>query len=150
MYVKVKDGAVVAFPHGLSFLRQENPDTSFPDQMPDERLADWGVFPVVPRDIPQPFDPVDQNAVRKNPTLIKGKWYETWGVTAATAEEVAQRLSDLAQNARATRNELLAQSDWTQLPDAPVDRFIWASYRAQLRDISGQEGFPRTIVWPTI
>ncbi|MGA0926980.1 MAG: phage tail assembly chaperone [Burkholderiaceae bacterium] len=35
---------------------------------------------------------------------------------------------------RATRNQLLAASDWTQVADAPVDRAAWATYRQQLRD----------------
>jgi hypothetical protein len=35
---------------------------------------------------------------------------------------------------RAIRNDLLAQSDWSQLPDAPVDREAWATYRQALRD----------------
>ena len=35
---------------------------------------------------------------------------------------------------RAKRNELLAQSDWTQVADAPVDQEAWATYRQALRD----------------
>jgi hypothetical protein len=35
---------------------------------------------------------------------------------------------------RAHRNRLLAESDWTQTSDAPVDRQAWATYRQQLRD----------------
>ncbi len=35
---------------------------------------------------------------------------------------------------RAVRNDLLAQSDWTQVADAPVDRQAWATYRQALRD----------------
>ena len=42
---------------------------------------------------------------------------------------------------RAVRNDLLAQSDWTQVADAPVDRQAWATYRQALRD------FPAT--WKT-
>ena len=32
------------------------------------------------------------------------------------------------------RNRLLAQSDWTQVADAPVDQQAWATYRQALRD----------------
>jgi hypothetical protein len=32
------------------------------------------------------------------------------------------------------RNRLLAESDWTQVADAPVDRQAWATYRQALRD----------------
>ena len=35
---------------------------------------------------------------------------------------------------RQLRDSLLAASDWTQLPDAPVDSASWANYREQLRD----------------
>ncbi len=37
---------------------------------------------------------------------------------------------------RAHRNQLLSESDWTQLPDATVDKEAWAAYRQQLRDIT--------------
>ena len=35
---------------------------------------------------------------------------------------------------RLHRDRLLKESDWTQLPDAPVDRQAWATYRQTLRD----------------
>lgn len=35
---------------------------------------------------------------------------------------------------RAERDRLLAESDWTQTNDAPVDQSAWATYRQQLRD----------------
>ena len=53
------------------------------------------------------------------------------------------------QNMRATRNELLAQCDWTQLADSPVDKTAWATYRQSLRDLPTQTGFPDDITWPT-
>lgn len=40
----------------------------------------------------------------------------------------------LAYRMRQLRNGLLAESDWTQLPDAPVDAVAWAVYRQELRD----------------
>ena len=51
---------------------------------------------------------------------------------------------------RAVRNDLLAQSDWTQVADAPVDRQAWATYRQALRDFpatwteSPEADFPDT------
>jgi len=35
---------------------------------------------------------------------------------------------------RAIRNDLLKESDWTQVADAPVNREAWATYRQALRD----------------
>lgn len=57
-------------------------------------------------------------------------------------------LEKLASEARAKRNALLAESDWTQVIDAPVDQVVWAAYRQALRDITGQNDFPETIKWP--
>lgn len=50
---------------------------------------------------------------------------------------------------RAERNQLLQQSDWTQLPDVPLaTKEAWAVYRQALRDITNQPD-PFNIVWPT-
>ena len=41
---------------------------------------------------------------------------------------------DYVQSMRAARNQLLAESDWTQLPDAQCNKTVWATYRQALRD----------------
>ncbi len=57
----------------------------------------------------------------------------------------------LERAARATRDAMLAACDWVSLRAAdtglpvPAD---WAAYRAALRDISLQQGFPVQITWP--
>jgi len=64
------------------------------------------------------------------------------------AQEVAI-CSISAAAALRQRNALLAESDWTQLPDVPdaVSK-RWRAYRKALRDLPGQPGFPAEIVWP--
>ena len=49
---------------------------------------------------------------------------------------------------REQRNAKLAASDWTQLPDAPVDASVWAEYRQALRNVTDQTD-PFDIAWPT-
>ena len=62
----------------------------------------------------------------------------------------SQKLLDIqADEARTHRDALLSQSDWTQVPDAPVDQSAWAEYRQALRDLPQQAGFPTDIDWPT-
>jgi len=47
------------------------------------------------------------------------------------------------------RRELLEASDWTQLPDVPLEtKALWATYRQALRDITDQPGYPTNISWP--
>ena len=53
-----------------------------------------------------------------------------------------------AEQVRAERDRLLAESDWTQIADAPVDQAAWAVYRQALRDLPQQAGFPHDVVWP--
>jgi len=60
-----------------------------------------------------------------------------------------RQLEQEADEARTQRDALLSQSDWTQVPDAPVDQAAWAEYRQALRDIPQQAGFPTDITWPT-
>jgi hypothetical protein len=38
------------------------------------------------------------------------------------------------QSMRTARNQLLTESDWTQLPDAQCDKAEWATYRQALRN----------------
>lgn len=46
------------------------------------------------------------------------------------------------------RNLELNRSDWTQLPDAPVDKVAWATYRQALRDLPAQGGIADEAVFP--
>ncbi|ACT08828.1 putative phage tail fibre protein [Dickeya chrysanthemi Ech1591] len=59
-------------------------------------------------------------------------------------------LSDtqLAEDARRQRDNLLTASDWTQVSDAPVDQQAWRTYREILRQVPEQAGFPLNIAWP--
>ena len=50
---------------------------------------------------------------------------------------------------RQERQQRLAASDWTQVPDAPVDRLAWAEYRQALRDLPANTTDPRNPNWPT-
>lgn len=59
----------------------------------------------------------------------------------------------LVAQARAKRDRLLAETDWTQTLDAPIDaatRDAYRAYRQALRDIPEQEGFPAAITWPEL
>jgi hypothetical protein len=96
---------------------------------------------------------------------VEGKWYTKYilgpvfldqvidGVTTTAAEQEAaykaQKDAEQAKSVRATRDEKLAECDWTQVADAPVDKTVWATYRQALRDVTAQSGFPWTITWPT-
>jgi hypothetical protein len=147
MYVLAPSQTVEIFPYSIGALRRDNPNTSFPRNPSDAVLADWNVFPVVEQSPPE-YNPANQNLNQLNPTLVDGQWLQTWQVTAAGAEEIAERLQSKEAEVRQQRNELLSACDWTQLPDSPADHEAWATYRQELRDVTSQEGFPWDVTWP--
>lgn len=67
-----------------------------------------------------------------------------------TQEEIDEREANKWAHVRSTRTQLLRDSDWTQLADAPLtdgDKASWATYRQALRDITTQPD-PLSIAWP--
>lgn len=49
---------------------------------------------------------------------------------------------------RTKRDQLLAQSDFRMVVDAPWDTEPWAQYRQALRDLPDNTTDPRKAVWP--
>lgn len=140
------DGTINRYPYTLTDLKRANPGTSFAKTISDETAASFNCYPVAPID-PPPAD----HTVNLERTAIKSGdyWFEEWIKTPATPEQIAERTTAKANDVRTERNQRLANCDWTQLPDAPVDTAAWASYRQALRDISDQPGFPWDVQWPT-
>jgi len=145
-YVKANEGSVVKFPYSIDDLKNDNPNTSFPVDMPAATLADWGVYPVEVS--PKPDVAPDQDAVINTlPDYVNGAWVLGWTVQQKTEQEIAQ----LADEVRAERNAKLTACDWTQLDDAPVSidrKRIWQEYRQELRGVTSQAGFPTNVTWP--
>ena len=54
-----------------------------------------------------------------------------------------------AKEARATRDRLIAETDWMALSDVQMSDG-WAAYRQALRYVPEQPGFPDNIDWPQI
>ena len=90
-----------------------------------------------------------------------GKWYTKYALgpvfvddeesTAADklAAYKAQKDSEQAVAMRTTRNNMLKDTDWTQLKDSNEEiSSKWAAHRQALRDIPAQAGFPWNIEWP--
>ncbi len=89
-----------------------------------------------------------QTAFRDGVEQIDGKWYTKYSVADLDADAIAAKDVEQAKAMRSTRNQMLKDSDWTQVADAPVDKAAWATYRQALRDISNQDGFPWDVTWP--
>ena len=91
---------------------------------------------------------VEQEAT---PSLVDGVWTVGWTTSSKTSDETAEYDASMAASNRDIRDGLLAQSDWTQVADAPVDAAAWAIYRQALRDITDHANWPNLndADWPT-
>jgi hypothetical protein len=147
MFAKIINDVVEKYPYSIGQLRKDNSNVSFPKEPSAETLAAFNTFEVVRT--PQPEVDHTQNVGEGVPQKINGVWTQVWNVSTLGEEELAGRTANQANNVRAERDRLLADSDWTQVADAPVDSAVWSVYRQSLRDIPSQVGFPWNVVWPT-
>lgn len=151
MYVKTTNGNVDTFPYNVGKLRRDNPNTSFPKRIPDEMLAEWGVYPVTVEDQPTYVERTQVCTRNAQPVLTNDVWTVGWTITDKTTAEVQEYDDDVAASNRSTRDTLLSDTDWTQVADAPVDATAWATYRQALRDITTHANWPNLseLDWPT-
>jgi hypothetical protein len=80
-----------------------------------------------------------------------GKWYKNHVPTPRSPESRQEMLDYKSSEVRKKRDELLAKSDWTVMPDSPIPDAIkqqWIEYRKFLREIPQQSEFPKIVNWP--
>ena len=120
------------------------PNTSFGDRGPTpEWVREEGYYILT---VWKPYDHATEKLVPATPHLYEGMCC-TVEVAPLTEEELQSRVDSQWQVIRNQRNQLLKDSDWTQLADTPVDKDKWALYRQELRDITTQAD-PFNIEWP--
>lgn len=147
MYVKIKNNAVEKYPYSIDLLKRDHPQISFPKNLTQDILAQYGVFRVVEEDKPE-TDNLSYAVKRHLPELVAGEYKISWDIVQKTPEQLSQELEANKRTMRSVRNEKLTLSDWTQVADAPVDKAAWATYRQALRDLPQQPGFPAAVEWP--
>jgi hypothetical protein len=79
--------------------------------------------------------------------------YQQWVAEGNVPDPVPS--SVLAVEVRAQRDGLLIASDNHALADrwaamTTQQQQAWTQYRQDLRDVPQQQGFPQTVVWPTL
>jgi hypothetical protein len=89
-----------------------------------------------------------KNITEGTPVLTDGVYYQNWIIENATESEINYRLENQWEEIRLIRNELLKESDWTQLSDvSQTIKDLWTVYRQELRNITNQQN-PFNIEWP--
>jgi hypothetical protein len=143
MELRIRDtGAVMT----ESEFRSLHPNTSFPQQLSVALLDEFGADPVL--NGAQPTATRYQIVARDGVEEINGQWFSKFTAIDIDADAIAALDAQQAASQRTERNRLIAECDWTQVADSPVDKEVWATYRQLLRDIPSQSGFPWDITWP--
>lgn len=137
MYVKVTDDIPVLY--SIWELKNDNPNTSFPQEISDTLLIEWSVYPCAEGPVP-PIAECEQ-AVRGAIVNVDGVWTQTFTKEKWPLEQAEQYVRD-------KRNVLLSDTDWMALSDVTLAE-PWATYRQSLRDITSKAEFPYAVTWPT-
>ena len=145
MEIRTQDGQVMFESEFRSYIKANGGPTW--GQTTLEILQTLGASPVL--EGPQAQPSRYQTAYRDGVQQIEGQWFTKWSVADMDDEAKAAADTRQAESVRQTRNQKLAESDWTQgkdIPDAVSEP--WAVYRQALRDVPSQVGFPWDVQWP--
>jgi len=152
MYGLEQGGNLIKFPLSFPELCKCYPNTSFIKNVPLSTYETLGVVQVECDACPD-YDRLTQKVSLTEPYKSAEGWIRSWKVESLGTAEQAAVDDSVADKVRAKRNQLLKDTDWTQLPDvhgAVSSASDYVDYRRQLRDITTQDGFPHDVVWPVI
>jgi hypothetical protein len=139
-YIKLTDG-VPEF-YSIDQLRRDNPNTSFPDTINPETLEEFDVYYF--KSVPAPQIDNKTHEYTKTVNLVDGEWTEVWVITELPLDQATS-------NIRNHRDSLLEKCDWITAKSYELGEPVpieWVTYRQELRDITAQEGFPYSVIWP--
>jgi len=162
MQIRIRETGAVVYE---SEFRQLHPSTSFPQQINEATLNDFGADVVF--EGPQATGgTVYQYSQANGVEQVDGKWYTKYVLgpiftdtpatdiepakTAAENEAAYKATKDAeqAKSVRASRDIKLSETDWRFRSDMTPSQ-AWKDYCQALRDMPTQAGFPWTIEWPT-
>lgn len=156
-FALIQNNQVVAYPYSLTTFNQNNPEVSLPQEPTETQLNEQGIYTVCPTNPPS-YNPIVQNLNEVTPTLQDGVWTQTWAVTPATPQEIADRESAARQENVAYGSQLLQATDWTAIASIAdplesnpylANRQSFLEYRNQVRIIVLNPPVAPP-VWPTI
>jgi hypothetical protein len=145
MYLRIINDTII-YPYTIQQLKLDNSNVTFPENLTDATLLEWGM--IVVHQTAKPND-YTKNIFEGTPELVDGIYNQIWNQSNASEQEINIRIESKWIEIRNLRDQLLLESDWTQLADSPqITNNDWKLYRQSLRDITSQSN-PFDISWPT-
>jgi|688.fasta_scaffold171144_2 hypothetical protein len=140
----IKNNKIVKIGH----YKEVFSNTTFPPTGPnDEFMKENSALGVT---VWRPHNKSTEKLVSCEPVIEDNQVF-TVEVADKTEEDLAADIAVESANVREKRDQLLKESDWTQVTDAPFTKAVktsWSTYRQSLRDITTQEGFPFNVTFP--
>jgi hypothetical protein len=90
MYIKLINNNTT-MPYTIAQLKNDNPQVSFPSEIPADTLASFGVYALLPTLTPE-YNVDTQRVNEGEPILINDAWTQTWVITNKSAEELNTEL----------------------------------------------------------
>jgi hypothetical protein len=87
MYLLLDNETIKKYPYNVNHLKQDNPQVSFPAEISDELLAEYGVYKV--KQIEAPAFTYKQNIVEGEPVNNNGVWEQSWVITDKPVDEIS-------------------------------------------------------------
>ena len=127
MFIHLTNGVPTQYTIGQ--LRRDNPQTSFPKDVPNEILASYDVYPVKRKPAP-PYNELTQLIRVIDPVQIDGVWTQQWEVMDLPVDQQIENLKAARATAYAEEADPLffkAQRDEAELTE-------WESKVQDIRD----------------
>jgi len=144
-YLK-KEKSVIKFPYLLKELAVDFPNTSFPENLSEKTLNEFGVYSVTEKAV---IKNPSKKYVLGTPVLVNGIYEVGYIEQDLTSEELSQKVQRELESIRNIRNSKLRECDYVMLSDSPYKNDLkpWTDYRQALRDITNQADI-FNVVWP--
>lgn len=120
---------------------------SFPYQITVEILDDLGADPVFegPWPTATKYQVVYRDGVVQDE---EGRWFTNYAIADMTDEAKAAVDEAFAQNNRIHKNQLLTDSDWTQLSDVPLTADCKSNFIAWRQQLRERDMYDTESEWP--
>lgn len=109
MLAKLINDQIAKYPYSAQDLYADHPGIYFPDLTP-ATLAPFGVVVVVATGQPE-HDRITQSVIEATPVYSaeRGRWEQAWQVVDASADEIARRQAERAEQVRQQRQAAYEQ-----------------------------------------
>lgn len=134
MFIKLTNGIPETYTIGQ--LRRDNPQTSFPKDIPADMLAAYGVYPV--KRVPAPaYNELTQLIRVVDPVQIDGQWTQQW-------ETLDLPVSQQIENLKAARADAYAEEADPLFFKAQRGEAELSEWEAKVQEIRDRFPYPET------